>query len=500
MLRDSLPPNAASIFTIMTKRIIYLTLLIVSSLIGVLGLQGYFLYSDFQEKSSEFENDINWALETALPEMEKERSILLSKLFKKDIQDSTLIKMERWDGDGEFEGLRFLNPKNGDVVLTYRTETAVHGTKTTEELMEMLYSPMGDDGDMEVVFSLTEEIDARRAERRDTTSIDQVKFRARLTELLGDRSISADYEIRFIHEDSIYLADIEPGIASRRKEASYTEPGYEVMLVFSKPFFNILQRSSALLIASAAVVLLIVVSFVMLMRTINKQRKLSDLKDDFVDNMTHELLTPIATLKIALESLEKPDVQMNADKSQKYLGVSKKELGRVNDIVHNVLYTSLHDQGKVVLNKEEVNLNKLLADLVSYHQNRSDEAVEFEVAWLDDPIIHTDKQQLTNVIHNLIDNAIKYASTEPVKIKIDFKERTGSLDLVISDNGRGIRPEHQDKIFNKFHRAIDTENESIKGLGVGLYYVKSVLTAMGGSIQLLNSSMNGSSFKVSLQK
>ncbi|MBO6762538.1 MAG: HAMP domain-containing histidine kinase, partial [Roseivirga sp.] len=289
----------------------------------------------------------------------------------------------------------------------------------------------------------------------------------------------------------------EQTIVSKRYNFEHKGTKNQVLLYFDNPTFNILQRSTLILFTCLVVFIITVWSFYRLIQTIRKQRRISEIKDDFIDGMTHELLTPISTLKIALESLEKMDNLTNTTRSKEYFDVSGQALDRINDIVQNVLYSSLHDGGNVKLEFEKINLNDLLEGLLDYHKNRTEGDLELSLQKLENPWITSDRQHLTNVIHNLLDNAIKYSDSKPVKVSVVAKRFANEVSIVVNDNGIGIPENEQNKIFEKFYRGNHFQ-KNINGLGIGLYYVKNILNRLNGRIELLSSSQLGSSFRVSL--
>lgn len=483
----------------MKKQIILPLLLIISSLIGLLGLQGYFLYTDFQEKAQSFENDINWALETALPDAKRHRKNRLKELVERDWRDTTLLKIRQTLKNDSTVGLWFEDPLTGESKLMVEAGNESDTANNDEWAIQKLLEIMNMGEETLVFFGITDRIDARRQAYQDTLSIDAGFLRSRLDELLATKSVSATYELDFIHKDSVYSPPSSATVTSVRKPINYSQPNHEVMLIFEKPFFNILERSSLILIASLAVILLIALSFVMLVKNINRQRKLAVLKDDFIDNMTHELLTPIATMKIALESMERSENQNNKEKTQKYLKTSTVELGRISDIVHNVLKTSLHEQKENCIHIEKTDVNELIQELIDYETERADKQVEFTFQTHDEATIYTDPEHLKTVLHNLFDNAIKYNQNDPVRIDLVLTRSANELAILIKDNGTGIAQNEQEKIFDKFHRVTGPNVEAVRGLGIGLYYVKNILARLQGRIELLDSSSSGSSFLVSFQ-
>lgn len=481
----------------MTKRFKQLSILIALSLIGLLGLQAYFVYSDYQANKKEFSADVNVALEVATNQANEHRKKQIGDLYKRDLKDTNIVRLE-YDLDSP-EGIKLelidVATNSKEVSITMGREEVPDSLIKQYVFDRLTKWTYADDDHGYIVLSSV--IGDRLYSYMDTLSVDMDLFRSSLNEELLSRSVSSKYEMVIAHKDSSYLLSEQMEIVSGRFKLDHKGRNQEVLIYFEGPFFDILKRSSSILMTCFGVMLITAVSFYLLIQTIREQKRLSGLKDDFIDGMTHELLTPISTMKIALESMGKPEIAENSEKSQKYLHVSKLELDRINDIVQNVLYSSLHNSQNINLKFEKLNLNELMENLINYHKARTERELEIELIKLEEPLITSDKQHITNVIHNLLDNAIKYADSEPVKISIVAKRFDKEVSIVVNDNGRGIPYEDQEKIFGKFYRVPD-QRQNVKGLGIGLYYVKSILIKLNGDIELLSSSNKGSSFRISL--
>lgn len=485
----------------MTKQLKYLILLISLSLVSILGLQAYFLYTDFQAKKVDFKNDLNTMLEVTTKEMNKLRNKKINALHRRDMLDTSYVKLEFNLDLPEGPEMKVINAETGDneLTLSIKKDTLPENARTKEYLLDLFFKPAHDDDEGNMLWAISFSLSGRLSAYQDTLGVDIDLFETKLAERMGERSITPDYQMVFVQKDSSFSFEDEAILMSDRFRLNHHGTDQEVIVYFEESFFNVLQRSYLLLVASLGVLIVIALSFIMLMKTINKQRKLSKLKDDFIDNVTHELLTPIATMKIALETLQKPEALAQPEKVDKYVTVSVQELDRISGIVHNVLQTSLHEQNEVRLSFEEVRLNDVINELITYHTNKSDKAIQFIFEPKGIVTMNTDKQHITNVLHNLIDNALKYNTKEMSVVNIDLEQNSSEISITISDNGLGINSDHTDKIFDKFHRAINKGAENVSGLGVGLYYVRNVLNRLNGSIDLLNTSSKGSTFKVSLK-
>lgn len=484
----------------MTQRIKLLVWLICISLISVLAVQGYFLYIDFHTKKVNFRNDLNSILEITAKEMNRLREREIYRLHLRDLRDPAHARLvyDFEDKDGPALKVYKAGTDNLQLVISTTWDKVDRDSLSEDYLFKKLFKPLKDKG-YDFMMSLSMSLDDKIFGYRDSLSIDMELFRSKLNDRMANRAITPDYEMLFLHKDSTYTFSNNHVLASDRFEFEHQGEDNEVIIFFDRPFFNIIKRSYALLFGSLCAVALIAYSFVLLMKTIGKQRKLSQLKDDFIDNVTHELLTPIATMKISLETLRKPDVQVDAEKMAKYVGVSERELDRVSGIVHNVLQTSLHEQDELRLHYEEVNLNELITGLISYHSERSEKVVEFRYQPGEPVLVNTDKQHISNVLHNLIDNAIKYNQQEYPVVDIKIAQRENEVSVIIADNGPGIAKGHEEKVFGKFHRVVNENSDSIGGLGVGLYYVRNILSRLNGQIRLISNSTAGSVFEVILK-
>jgi two-component system phosphate regulon sensor histidine kinase PhoR len=221
------------------------------------------------------------------------------------------------------------------------------------------------------------------------------------------------------------------------------------------------------------------------------------MKTDFVNNMTHEFKTPISTISVSSEMLIKSAVSENPEKVRKYAKIIFEENVRLKNQVERILQIASIDKGDYNLRMNSIDLNEIIRSCVS----------NFEVVISEKKgkiytdlkaelhIIIADKHHLTNVINNLLDNACKYSGEKP-EILISTKNSEGKIEMVVKDNGMGISKENQKHIFANFFRLQAGDIHDIKGFGLGLYYVKTVVEAMGGSV-FVNSELNkGSEFRI----
>jgi two-component system phosphate regulon sensor histidine kinase PhoR len=248
---------------------------------------------------------------------------------------------------------------------------------------------------------------------------------------------------------------------------------------------------------SSFIILLVVLFFAYSIMAILKQKRLSEIKTDFINNMTHELKTPISTISISTRALLNVS---NMESVEKYARIIKTENERLQNQVERVLDIATLSPNTLNLDKKHIYIHKLLEEIT--------ESLELKLAEVDgklyfnfqaqSEIVYSDKLHLTNIFTNLIDNAIKYCEQSP-EIKIHTSQLKNKIIILIEDNGIGIDKKHYSMIFEKFFRVPSGDKHDVKGFGLGLFYVKSVLEALDGSIKLIKSDSTGSTFKIELQ-
>lgn len=263
---------------------------------------------------------------------------------------------------------------------------------------------------------------------------------------------------------------------------------------FATPTYYLLRQMGWLLGSSVFLLLLTTGSFLFMLATILRQKKLSEVKNDFINNMTHELKTPIATVAAAVEALQNFGALNDPQKTQTYLSVSRTNLQRLSDLVEKVLTLAVEEKKELVLNPEWIKPSELINQALSNYQLKADKPVDFEVdiEAADEPI-RIDRFHMANAINNLIDNAIKY-SRESVTIRVSSRKHERVWRLSVKDNGIGIPESYQSAIFDRFFRVPTGDLHSVKGFGLGLSYVRQVLEKHSGLIEVISEPGEGSEF------
>ncbi len=276
------------------------------------------------------------------------------------------------------------------------------------------------------------------------------------------------------------------------------DPNY-LKIWFPNQSRYLLSTMWLMLVTSAILLLVIMFLFSFSIRTIYRQKKLSDIKNDFINNMTHELKTPIATISLACEALNDPDMQGSERARSTYVGMISEENKRLGVLVENVLRTAIFEQGEMKLRFQSINVHDVIAQVIRNIQIQVKGKKGEIITHLDASthVIEGDILHITNLIYNLIDNAIKYSEERPV-VTIYTRDELEGIAIAFKDNGIGISRENQKKIFDKLYRVPTGNVHNVKGFGLGLSYVKGVVEKHGGSVTVESEIKKGSTFTIHL--
>ena len=313
--------------------------------------------------------------------------------------------------------------------------------------------------------------------------------------LIHSNLIQFDKDSTFIVKPNSSIISNYPKFNKKRDVSYFTV--YFPNLEFKTINTDNVNVTPAFYILSVCIMLLIFFGFSI--RIILKQKKLSEIKNDFINNMTHELKTPIATIGLSSEILYKGDILDDKDKIKRYADIIFKENKRLEKQVEKVLNVAKLDKNTIHLNKEIFNIHDYILSLkdgFEFNYKENGAQLKFELK-SKNFMINVDAVHITNVILNLIENGIKYCSNEPI-ITIKTKDEFNKLIISISDNGIGIEKEHLRNIFEKFYRVPTGNIHNVKGFGLGLYYVKTIIDAHHGKIDVKSKPGIGSTFIIKL--
>jgi two-component system phosphate regulon sensor histidine kinase PhoR len=349
------------------------------------------------------------------------------------------------------------------------------------------------------------------------TSCQEITFFSALDTVLLDKllhkyidfhRLDSDFEYAIIKtsNDSIIYASVPEIPKSLRKDAHeaclsclWNEEYFHLEVYFPSGQKEVLAELSAWLVLSGIFILIVIFSFLYIVNTIIRQKKLSEIKNDFINNMTHEFKTPISTISLAAEVLLHTNSESTIERIKKYSKIIYDENIRMRLQVERVLQAARLDRDEFNLTKSEFDLHQLVRETVQnlcFEQCEEETTVNYHLS-AENHSLMADEMHIKNVVVNLVDNAIKYSSNG-TRINIYTENSKDGIKLSIEDNGIGMTQDSVRHIFDKFYRVPTGNIHNVKGFGLGLYYVKNMIDAHGGNIDVQSELNKGSRFEVYL--
>jgi len=334
----------------------------------------------------------------------------------------------------------------------------------------------------------------------DTLLLDSI-----LKEELQEKGITTNYTRGVINNNIIKTpTEKQKELVDSRFRVNLTpdnvfiEPMY-LAVHFPNQQNYILSSLWLMLGGSGVLILSLIFSFYYAISTILKQKKLSEIKNDFISNMTHEFKTPISTISLACEVLNDNSMNKSPERLTNYIKMISDENKRLGILVENILQTAILDKGEFKLRLQDVNVHQVIEQSINnirlQVENKDGKIITSLNA--SSPLIQADRVHVTNIIFNLIDNALKYTEQKPV-IEIYTNDHINGIEISVKDNGIGISKENQKKIFDTLYRVPTGNIHNVKGFGLGLSYVKAVVEKHGGTIKVESEPGTGSIFTIIL--
>jgi signal transduction histidine kinase len=446
-------------------------------ILGIFLFQGYWLYNSYRFREEQFRKEINESLRYAIS---NNISFEVRRYIRNYAKDTAITKLLE-----EFAKTRRPAINRGDGRYAEGPPPEMfRGRFYTDTLLRQITEYL-------VANNLYD----------DSTNIAKLDSAFKIE--LSNRQINTPYvldtsymDVRGFERES--FRDSLRKRSSRQTPKMFVSPvsNLFVQATFESPLQFILQKMIWTLLSSLVLLALTTISFIYMLRTILKQKKLSEVKSDFINNMTHELKTPIATVSAAVEALQNFNALNDQRKTQTYLDISKNELQRLSDLVEKVLHIAAEEKEDIELFREETDLNEIIDNILSNHQLKANKLIQVRYDNnLGGKTVFVDKIHLSNAISNLVDNAIKY-SRDQVQLYIQTSLENGILKIKVKDNGIGIPKAYQHSIFDKFFRVPTGDLHNVKGFGLGLSYVQKIVTMHGGTIQVQSEQDKGSEFTI----
>lgn len=485
----------------MKKQYIYILIgVITSALIGLVVIQLYWIDNAVTLKEEDFKRDVRSVLFSVSNKLEEFDRFYQIEVTKKNQQIFNEQMSMMTDSTAVFQ-------ENG---ITYKVNEKRLASGEVYQQSIQSVAPNGQFGFQVSVKgqgnNVFEGLKNRRRpiiERINKNVLDSI-----LKLELLNRGIKAKYQYGvFDYDGNELIIDSVANINKIRQSGFYTqlfsnevvETPHFLTIYFPHKTGYLLRTMWMMLSTSVLLLIIIVWAFTFTIQTIFKQKKLSEIKNDFISNMTHELKTPISTISLACEALSDKDMSSNEDVRANYVGMISQENKRLGLLVESVLKSATWDKGDLKLKKEEFDLHEIINgvsdNILIQVESKLGEINKNLLA--KNSLIFADQVHITNLIYNLLDNANKYSLVAP-EITIKTENIKDGVLLAVSDKGQGIKRENLSKIFEKFYRVPTGNVHNVKGFGLGLNYVKAIVNRHGGEISAISVYGKGTTFKIYL--
>lgn len=486
----------------------WLIFIIMIALIGMISIQAYFSYNDFLAKRSDFEIDVDELFKEAIEEEIDSRKEAYLTYFRRVLSDSSIVKIEARYNEEEEKTYYSLTDIGDDSPYTsmafsddnrqITTLDAVNKERTIDLFAELVKTYL----ERGITYTWTKKTEEVLAEYRKQIGLDSTKLDTFFREKLNKYGINTAFNLIRLENDSIEVNEYNSKeVITNRQATNFAGDSDYMIARFSNPFQDILERIWFTLFASLIIVVLVSFCFFLLLNIIFKQKELARIKDDFIDNITHELQTPIAILAAANEGLTKYNILENKEKTKQYLNISKTEIQRLAKLVDNILLNSIYERESLALPLEEIDIVQLLEDVCQKSEVKFGAQIDISIHKNNpDIVLKSNRLHLRNVLDNLIENAVKYNDQSVAKVDLTILQLEEQTIIKVEDNGIGIPHKYQEKIFDKFFRVPEVSDLQIKGYGIGLYYVKDIVEQLGGTIDLDSSPEGGTTFEITLPR
>ncbi len=498
----------------MKKRFIPILITIMSiALIGLILLQFNWINNAINVEKKNFNNLVEKSLSQLVKEIDKKETVLYrqedlisfsskNNLYGLSNQVSTALldSSKHWFTTQTIIGndtvLYKISPNNlSDAIIT----------KDGDKLKDLKLL------DKDLIYVDVHTKNLKRKEINVKERINQATLEAVLKSVFKNNNITRKYEYAVVagikrpyfrsknfnsnSKNTIFQKKLFPNDKEAERIIS---TNYTLYLYFPKSVSEI-ESIPPIIITSILLVLVILTIFIVTTYVILRQKKLSEMKNDFINNMTHELKTPISTISLASQMLRDNSVTKNVNDYSQISGIIDTESRRLANHVEKVLEMAIIDRDGTKLKYEQVNINDLIEGIVvniSIKVKEQNGSISYNPK-AEQSIVTGDETHLSNMIINLIDNAIKYSKKQP-KIEIETLNRKNYVVIKIKDDGIGINKENQKRIFEKFYRVHTGNIHDVKGFGLGLSYVKKIVSQHKGQIILKSETGKGSEFTISI--
>jgi signal transduction histidine kinase len=522
----------------MQKNILWIITVFLSiSLVGLIVVQSYWIKNAIEIKEDQFDQSVNKAIANIIDEIENREMVY-----------QVVNEMEPFH-DISATGAPSIN------YTSNKLNQKTFQLSSTNEEKEIFVINQSDSLNISAqlqllgnnIMQLGNKSNLQLSERGKQSSFGNLKLKSDFNEKLNNRTVFVENVVNKLIQIDVELEDrIEKDVIEQILKKTFNSLGIDISYeysvtknnvsrvyesnnfdeksdfrtftgrlfpndIFSKDNFlhvyfpeqrNFILRSTGLMtFLSSLLMLIMILGFSVSIHIMFKQKRLSQVKNDFVNNMTHELKTPISTISLASQMLKDDSIPMESKNIGHISNIIDDESKRLSYQVEKVLKTALFEQGHFKLKKKEINVHSLIESVVKNFeiQVKSKNGELIKLLEAENPVSLIDEVHFTNIIFNLLDNAVKYSKNDPI-ITISTKRDKAGMYILVSDKGIGIKKQDQKRIFDQFYRVSTGNLHDVKGFGLGLSYVKKIVDAHNGRIKIKSEYNKGTAFEIFIPK
>jgi signal transduction histidine kinase len=464
---------------------------ITATIVLTIAVQLYWNYNNYLDNKQRVQNEIQSSLDTAIDEYytDLSKSNFFTIVNNDSINNKSGLFKEFWNEDinsskskVSISSIKISSDYSGDVEaskIPKILQQEIPKIKISSDTTKFLK------GIQSVVIALNND------------EINFTKLDSIFTHQLSKKGIKTPHYLVLLEKNikvggSNKVKDIELSLFSNSK-STFLRPDQNLRAYYKDPTIQALKKSSTGILLSLLLSLSVIFCLIYLLKIISTQKELAEIKNDLINNITHEFKTPIATISTAVEAIESFNVADNKEKTKQYAAISAFQIKKLHVMVEKLLETATLDSESLMLQKEPTNIVDLIAKIAKKFELLTKKDIKFTTN-IDSKILKIDLFHFENAISNLVDNAIKYGGDS---IEINLNSVLNVTEISVADNGKGIDKSQQERIFDKFYRVPKGNTHDVKGFGIGLYYAQKIIEKHNGSINI-SSSFDNTIFKLQI--
>ena len=488
---------------------------ITATIVLTIAVQLYWNYNNYLDNKQRVQNEIQSSLDTAIDEYYTDlsksnfftiidydsiniKSSFLKDVWNEDINSSkSKVSISSIKISSDYKGNVSSIPKILDSIFITDTiefefnDEKITPKKLTKYQPEIQKFKINSDS-LKFLKGIQSVAIALNNDEINFTRLDSI-----FTNQLSKKGIKTPHYLVLLEKDikvggSNKAKDIELSLFSNSK-STFLRPDQNLRAYYKDPTIEALKKSSTGILLSFLLSISVIFCLIYLLKIISTQKELAEIKNDLINNITHEFKTPIATISTAVEAIESFNVVDNKEKTKQYAAISAFQLKKLHQMVEKLLETATLDSESLMLQKEPTNIVDLIAKIAKKFELLTKKDIKFTTN-IDSKILKIDLFHFENAISNLVDNAIKYGGDS---IEINLNSVLNVTEISVADNGKGIDKSQQERIFDKFYRVPKGNTHDVKGFGIGLYYSQKIIGKHNGSINV-SSSFDNTIFKLQI--